>query len=225
MKKSIPNISSSLVFLCFIPLFSLMCWDLIRKMIAENTVDLRGLLLAFLVGVLLGLCCWVVFKFQLVKIDEKGIYAFYPFLNKRKQILWEDFHGITAEVIDPPYSQVPAHRKITLKGKKGRERIVEISLTDREFENFNALTDAIPIPKAKILRSKIDIELAEGEKYVFIMYVIASVVGILWLVYQFVFLEVKSVPSLLMLMLLFLFIGVQCMRKILWFLRVLKEKK
>ncbi len=225
MKRSIPNIGTSLFFMFFIPVLMLMFWDLIRKIIAENTVDLSILFLFFLGGMLVSLCLWIIFKFKIVKIDTKGIYAFYPFLNKRKQILWENFHGITAEVVDPPTNKLPSHRKIILKGKKGRERIVEISLTDREFENFNALTDAIPIPEVKTLRRKIDIEQAKAEKYVYLIYIVASSFGILWLLYKLFFVEIKLMIVVLLFLLLFLFILVHSTRKTVWFFKVLRMNK
>ncbi|MBS9767336.1 MAG: hypothetical protein KGV44_07330 [Flavobacteriaceae bacterium] len=224
MKRSIPNIGFSLFFIFNIPFWGWVCSIFIRKMIFD-TIDWGDIVAVIFLGMMLiYLCYWPIFKFQLVKIDTKGIYAFYPFLNKRKQILWEDFRNITADVINSR-DRLPAYRKMTLKGKKGRERIVKISLNDREFENFNALTDAIPIPKAKTLRMKIDIKQAKEEKYMVLTDTVIFGVGVLWLLYELFVVEKKLTIIVFVLFLLFSFICIQCTRKLLWFYKVLKMNK
>ncbi len=222
MKVSIPNITTSLFLLFAVPYLSWLCFVLLSLIFTENYVDIYKIIGLFSFCAFECLFLYVlIFKFKIVKIKDSGIYAFYPFLNKRKHILWENFHSIEADVM--LRYRLPSFRKITIKGKKGREKIVSISLTDIEFENFNSLTSDIPIANYKKLRTKIDKELAKEEKNTFLIYAIASFVGFLFVLYQLFFGKVKSMTGIAILLLILLFFSIQNIRKTLWIFNILNK--
>ncbi len=222
MKISIPNFITSIFFLFVVPYLAWLCFVLLNSIVAENSIDIYKIVGLFFLGVFECLFLYIlIFKFKIIKIDDAKIYSFYPFLNKRKYILWEDLHSIDAQVV--PHYRLPSFRKITIKGKKEREKIVIISFTDREFENFNALTDNISVANIKKLRQKIDIKLARDEKNTFLLYSIGSVACFLFVLYKSFFGEVKSLVGILIFLLLLLFLSIQNIRKTLWIFGVLKK--
>ncbi len=221
MKISIPNFNTSLFFLFAVPYLAWLCFILVGNIVVNNSIDVYKILgLIFFVLFECLFICILIFKFKIIKIDDVGIYAFYPFLNKRKHILWENFHGIDAQIV--PRYRFHSFRKITIKGKKGREKIVSIPLTDMEFENFNSLIDAIPVANIKKLRQKIDIKISKEEKYTFLMYAVSSLTGFVFVLYKS-FGEVKSMTGVIALLVLLLFLSVQNIRKTFWILNVLKN--
>ncbi len=224
MKISIPHFGTSLFLLFAITNLAWLCSVLVGNIITNNSIDVYEILGLLFLAIFECLFLYIlIFKFKIVRIEDVGIYAFYPFLNKRKHILWENFHDIDAQIISR--SRLPSFRKITIKGKKRQEKIVSISLRDIEFENFNFLTANIPLPNIKKLRQKIDTQQAEEEKYTFLIYTILSVAGFLFLLYKLLFEEVKSINGMLVLLSVLLFLSIQNIRKALWIFSVLKKSK
>lgn len=217
MKIGIPNIITVLYVCLLIVMITYGLEEMFIKM--GNVVDIENVFIAFFgIAFFLFLSYWIVFEFKIVQINNKGIDALYPFLLKRKQILWEDVYGVKCSTFGSRYT----YRKVLVKGKKGRAKIIEIALTDLEFQNFNSLTDSIP--RVKKARRKIDIEQAKDEKSTSIFIFILLVIAVLFLLFQLFFRETKSLFVFILLILFFIFLG-QSFRNIMWYLSVLKKKR
>ncbi len=219
---SIPDLITSAFFLFVLPYLSWLCFVLVQNIFAGDAGALEALGLMFFVAFEALFLYLLIFKFKILRIDDRALYAFYPLLNKRKSILWEDFQSIDAQVIKS--WRTASYRKIVIKGKRGREKIVSISLSDIEFENFNSLSGALKIPKIKQILHKIDLELAYEEKSSYRMYAIASVFGFLFMLYKLFFADIKSLSGMLIFLGILAFLSVRNICKVLWMRKVLSKK-
>ncbi len=174
MKIGINNIFSVVLSLIFISSGGVVFYFTF----IENTNSISDLGLFFLVFVCLisfGYCIFILTKFRFLTVTDEGLFCFYPFLLRTKQLKWIDLEKTEWTI----FYWKGIFRKVLLK-----TAYTEISLTDLEFENFETLTNKIP--NGERLRKEIDREQAQTEKSMMTWYnYFFSIVGLV-LLYQLV---------------------------------------
>lgn len=107
----------------------------------------------FMIGLLIGISSYVLYKFRILIINTESVISIHPFQLKKKKIAltkikWVKFNSFN-------HDEGTAYRKVSLSSSNSK-----ITFTDREFENFETLTNLLPNSKDK--RNTVDREQAEA---------------------------------------------------------------
>lgn len=218
MKISIPNIITALFFICSIIFLSFGIWVFSTKIFSVNHEFEYGdvIALLFLLTFEIFFLYMLIFKFKISRIDTVKITAFYPFLWKQKEILWNDLYKIECSTFVPSRS-LRTYRKVIIKSRKGKGKIVEIPLVDWEIENFDSFTNAIP--NGKKIRQKIDKKQAREDVVFDTIGMIFLIGAVLFLLYEVLFTE----KNLIVLLLIVVFFCIQTIRETLRVYKVLEK--
>jgi len=154
MKIGINNIFTSFWFFAMISCGGTLAYVAFEaNLFGSDLIFIGQFFVGLVICIAFGTFLYLLYIFRLLIVDKTSIVSIHPFLLKKKIIHLSDIKKLTFGNWTSQNGTV--FRKVSLA-----DSTTKLSFTDREFENFESLVDAIPNTENK--RAKVDLEKAKA---------------------------------------------------------------